>query len=78
MTLLKVGFRANEKESNLVGVKIQHTPSRDFLFFKTMGTKWYRQCVENYSCKAVWVGTVKTLNLLTANDNVEVAYALAA
>jgi len=24
------------------------------------------------------VGTVKTLNLITANDNVEVAYALAA
>ena len=43
-----------------------------------MGVNRYRQGKDNNTRKAGGVGTVKTLKLLNANDNVAFDYALAA
>ena len=46
--------------------------------FKSWGRNGIDSVSKTVRARLCECGTVKTLNLLTANDNVEVAYALAA
>jgi len=65
------------REASMALARDKSQPTKTLIFY-IMGTKRFRRSVEDYFVQDCVSVTVKTFNFLTANDNVDFDYALAA